>query len=64
MPETNSDASYSILRQAYEQSKPEIDAIGDGDLITVSTDVVGAATIRQGVYPEVIALRRIRTRSR
>jgi hypothetical protein len=57
MPESNNDASYSILRQAYEQAKPEIDAVGDGDLLTVSTDVVGAATTGQGVYPEVIALR-------
>ena len=57
MSESNSDASSSILRQAYEQAKPEIDAVGDGDLITVSTDVVGAATTGQGVYPEVIALR-------
>ena len=64
MTETNNDASYSILRQAYEQAKPEIDAVGDGDLVTVSTDVVGAATTGQGVYPEVITLRRIRTRSR
>src|ERR1700690_1664103 len=57
MSESNSDASSSILRQACEQAKPEIDAVGDGDLIPVSTDVVGAATTGQGVYPEVIALR-------
>ncbi len=57
MSQSSYDPSYSILRQAYEQAKPEIDAIGDGDLITVTTDVVAAATKGQGVYPEVITLR-------
>ena len=57
MSQSNYDPSYSILRQAYEQAKPEIDAVSDGDLITVSTDVVAAATTGQGVYPEVIRLR-------
>ena len=57
MSQSSYDPSYSILRQAYEQAKPEIDAIGDGELITVTTDVVAAATTGQGVYPEVITLR-------
>ncbi len=57
MSELNYDPSYSILRQAFEQAKPEIDAISDGDLLIVTTDVVAAATTGQGVYPEVIALR-------
>lgn len=57
MSQPNYDPSYSILRQAYEQAKPEIDAISDGDLLSVSTDVVAAATTGQGVYPEVVGLR-------
>ena len=57
MSQSNYDPSYSILRQAFEQAKPEIDAVSDGDLITVTTGVVAAATTGQGVYPEVVALR-------
>ena len=57
MSQSNCDPSYSILRQAFEQAKPAIDAVSDSDLITVSTDVVAAATTGQGVYPRVIALR-------
>jgi hypothetical protein len=57
MSQSNYDPSYSILRQAFEQAKPEIDAVPDGELITVTTDVVAAATTGQGVYPEVVTLR-------
>jgi hypothetical protein len=57
MTQSNNDTSYSILRQAYEQAKPEIDALPDGEFVTVTTDVVAAATTGQGVYPEVIRLR-------
>jgi len=57
MSQSSYDPSFSILRQAYEQAKPEIDAIGDGDLIAVTTDVVTAATKGQGVYPKVVTLR-------
>jgi len=57
MSQSNYNPGYSILRESYEQTKPEADAIPDGDLLTVTTDVIAAANTGQGVYPKVVALR-------
>lgn len=57
MSDINNTVVTSALRQAFDQVKPEIDAINEDSFITVTADAVSAATTGQGVYPEVIALR-------
>jgi len=57
MSQDNSNPSQSILRQAFDQVKPEMDALNEDSFATVSADVVASATTAQGVYPEVVALR-------
>jgi len=57
MTQTAYDPALSIYRQAFEQTKPEIDSVQEENFVTVSLDIPATVITVQGAYPEIVALR-------
>ena len=57
MTQSNIDPALSIYRQAFEQIRPEVEAVQDENFIQIAVDIPSAAVTTQGAYAQIVALR-------